>query len=44
MAGLDQFSHPAWRTVVGMGVSYLIILTAILVVLFLVPYVLFLGL
>ncbi len=43
MAQLDQFSHPAWRTIIGMGVSYLAILTAILVFLFLVPYVLFLG-
>lgn len=42
--GLEQFRHPAWQTVVGMGISYLAMLVGITIVLFLLPYLVFLGL
>jgi hypothetical protein len=38
---LDEVSHPAWRTVVGTGVGYGIILVAMTAVLFGLPYLLF---
>lgn len=41
---IDQFDHPAWVSIVGMGISYLVLLVGITVVLFLFPYLVFLGL
>ena len=45
MAGtLDQFDHAAWKTTVGMLVSYVGILVGITIVFFVLPYLLFLVL
>jgi hypothetical protein len=35
---LRQFDHPAWRALAGTIVGYAIVLTIILLVLFVVPY------
>lgn len=37
----DEFDHPAWRTAVGTGVGYGIILVAMTALLFGLPYLLF---
>ena len=44
MATLDQFDHPAWYSIVGMAASYVVILVAITVVFFVVPYLVFMAL
>ena len=41
---IDQFDHPAWFSIVGMGISYLALLAAVTAILFLLPYLVFLGL
>ena len=38
---LDSFDHDSWRTAVGTGVGYLVVLAAITLALFVVPYLLF---
>jgi hypothetical protein len=43
-ATLDQFDHPAWKTTAGMLVAYVVILGAIGIVFFLVPFLLFMAL
>lgn len=35
---LSEFDHPAWLTAAGTGVGYLLILTLLTVLLFLVPW------
>lgn len=35
---VDQFEHESWRSMLGMGVGYAALLTLILVVLFVVPF------
>ncbi len=45
MAGtLEQFDHAAWRTTIGMLISYVSILVAITIVFFALPYLIFLAL
>lgn len=41
---LQQFDHPSWLTAVGTVVSYGLVLVAMTVLLFLVPYAIFLSL
>ncbi len=38
---LGQFDHPSWMTIVGTGVGYLLILVVMTVLLFLIPWLLF---
>lgn len=38
---LERFDHPAWQALAGTLVGYAIILTIVLVVLFVVPYLLY---
>jgi hypothetical protein len=38
----DQFTHGSWRSMLGMGAGYVVLLTLILVVLFIIPYIAFL--
>ena len=38
---LSQFDHPSWRAIVGTGVGYLLILVVMTVILFLIPWLLF---
>jgi hypothetical protein len=40
---LEQFDHPSWFTAAGTLVSYTVILVAMFVLLFVVPYVIFLA-
>jgi hypothetical protein len=42
--GLAQFDHDAWRTLVGAGVGYGVVLVAMFVALFVVPFLVFLAL
>ena len=42
--GVGGFNHEAWRTLVGAGVGYGIVLLAMFVVLFVVPFLVFLVL
>ncbi|MFB6301140.1 MAG: hypothetical protein ABEH65_12865 [Halobacteriales archaeon] len=39
---LERFSHPAWGTAIGTGIAYLVLLGILFVLLFLIPYLLFL--
>lgn len=39
-----NYDHPSWRTALSTGVAYLLILVAMFVLLFLVPYALFVAL
>ncbi|MDY6817653.1 MAG: hypothetical protein SVG88_03245 [Halobacteriales archaeon] len=39
---LEKFSHPAWRTAIGTGIAYLVLLGILFVLLFVLPYLLFL--
>jgi hypothetical protein len=41
MNAFDQFDHDSWRTALGTLVSYGLVLAAVTVLLFLVPYGLF---
>jgi hypothetical protein len=41
MSALDEFDHDSWRTALGTGVGYGLILAVMFVLLFLVPYLLF---
>lgn len=41
MSALSEYDHPAWLTVAGTFVGYGVILLAMTVVLFLVPYLVF---
>lgn len=43
-ATLEQFDHAAWKTTMGMLVSYVGLLIAITIVFFGLPYLLFLAL
>lgn len=38
---LEQFDHPAWLSVVGVGLGYAIILAVMTVALFVVPWLVF---
>jgi hypothetical protein len=40
---LQQFDHPSWLTAIGTFVSYGLVLVAMTVLLFLVPYAIFLS-
>jgi len=40
VAGLEEFDHPAWLTAVGTAVGWLLMLAAVAVLLFFLPYVL----
>jgi hypothetical protein len=40
---LEQFDHPSWFTAAGTLVSYTVILVAMFVLLFVVPYLVFLA-
>jgi hypothetical protein len=42
-ARLDQFDHPSWLTAVGTILGYVSILLGMFVLLFVIPYLLFLG-
>ncbi|MFC7177241.1 hypothetical protein [Halosegnis marinus] len=37
----SELDHPSWRTVAGTGASYLVVLTVMFVLLFVVPFALF---
>ena len=39
---LSEFDHPSWRTVAGTGASYLVVLGVMFVLLFVLPFLLFL--
>ncbi len=41
---LAEYDHPAWRTAIGTGVGYGLILVAMTALLFGLPYLLFLSL
>ncbi len=41
---LNEFEHPAWVSVIATGVGYLLILALMTVVLFVVPWLLFVAL
>ena len=36
-----NINHPAWRSLVGVGVGYFVLLAAVFVLLFVVPYILY---
>lgn len=38
---VDQFDHPAWKSLVGAGIGYLVILAVMTVALFVVPWLVF---
>ena len=38
---LSEYDHPAWRTAIGTGIGYLIILAIMTVVLFAIPWLAF---
>ena len=38
---LNQFDHPSWFSVVGVGVGYLLILVLMTIALFVVPWIVF---
>jgi hypothetical protein len=38
---VSSFDHDSWRTAVGTGIGYLVVLAAITLAFFVVPYVLF---
>ncbi|WP_272949835.1 hypothetical protein [Haloglomus irregulare] len=40
---LEQFDHPSWFTAAGTLVSYTVILVAMFILLFVVPYLVFLA-
>lgn len=40
---MEQFDHPSWFTAAGTLVSYAVILVAMFVLLFVVPYLVFLA-
>lgn len=40
---LEQFDHPSWLTAAGTLVSYTVILVAMFILLFVVPYLVFLA-
>jgi hypothetical protein len=39
----SEFTHPAWRVALGTAASYGVVLVALFVVLFVVPYLLFIA-
>jgi hypothetical protein len=41
MSALSEYDHPAWLTIVGTFAGYGVILVAMTVVLFLIPYLVF---
>ena len=41
---LGQFRHPSWLSALGTGIGYLLIIALLTVVLFLVPYAIFVAL
>ena len=41
---LSEFDHPAWLTLAGTGIGYLLILAVLTVALFIVPYLVFAAL
>jgi hypothetical protein len=44
MDALDRFDHDSWRTALGTGVGYGVLLLVMFALLFLVPYLVFLAL
>jgi hypothetical protein len=44
MSALSEYDHPAWLTIAGTFVGYGVILVAMTVVLFLIPYLIFTAL
>lgn len=40
---LSEFKHPSWLATIGMASGYLLLLTVMTVLLFLIPYVIFVA-
>ncbi|WP_254862554.1 hypothetical protein [Halovivax gelatinilyticus] len=41
---IDQFRHPSWLSAIGAGLGYVLIIALLTVLLFVVPYLLFVSL